>query len=52
MVRGVAVEGRPTFFQVSDAGNNCCSAPGTTHVVVNNGPVWCYDNTSKVEVVA
>ena len=44
--------GRPLTYRISQAMNNACSTPDTTHVVTQGGAVWCYDNTSKIEVVA
>ena len=44
--------GKSLTYRVSEAVNNACSTPDCTHVVTEGGAAWCYDNTSKIEVVA
>lgn len=43
--------GKSLTYQISDVGNNRCSTPDTTHVVTRGGATWCYDNSSKIEVI-
>lgn len=43
--------GKSLTYQISEVANNACSSPNCTHVVTRGGAVWCYDNTSQIEVI-
>lgn len=53
--RDVIVEtserGKQTTYPVVSVANQACSSPNCTHVGLKHGSVWCFDNTSKIEVL-